>query len=75
METEKDIKDEMMKQHLIKSGHTNRMDETRWSMEVPKWESLEKREHGWPRQGWRDDIKEAKEARDRAEEDCYRRED
>jgi hypothetical protein len=41
---------------------------------VLEWVQQEKGKGGRPRRGWRDDVKEGTEARDRAEEDCYRRE-
>jgi hypothetical protein len=47
------------------------MDETRWPGKVIKRVSQEKRKRGRSRRGWRDDIKEAIEARD-LEEECYR---
>jgi hypothetical protein len=51
------------------------MDETRRSRKVVKWVPQEKCKRGQPSHCWRDDIKEAMEARDLAEEECYRREE
>jgi hypothetical protein len=39
------------------------MDEMRWTREVLKWVPQEKRKQGWPRQGWRDNTKDAMEVR------------
>jgi hypothetical protein len=55
------------------SGHSNGMGETRWPRKAVKWVQQEKGKRGRPRRGWRDDMKRATEARDTAEEDCYRR--
>jgi hypothetical protein len=65
----------VQKQQLIWFGHTNRIGEKRLPKEVLKWVPQEKSKWGWPRRGWRDDIREAMEARDCAEEKCYRREE
>jgi hypothetical protein len=43
--------------------------------EILEWVPQEKRKQGRPKRGWRDDVKEATEARDRAEQDCCRREE
>jgi hypothetical protein len=73
-EMEKDIVDEVQKRKLIWFGHTNRMDETGWPRKLLEWVPEEKCEGGRPRQGWRDEVKEAMEARDFADEVCCRRE-
>jgi hypothetical protein len=56
-------------------GRTDRMDKKRWPGKVLECVPQEKRERGRQRRGWRDDIKRAMEARNMAEEDCYRREE
>jgi hypothetical protein len=39
------------------------MDGTRWPRNVLEWVPQERRERGRPRRGWREDTKEAMEAR------------
>jgi hypothetical protein len=73
VEMEKDITSEEKKRQLIRFGHTNKMDEKRLPREVQEWVPREKRKGGRPKRGWRDDIKEAMEARDFAEEDLQKR--
>jgi hypothetical protein len=50
------------------------MEETRWPRKVPNGVPQEKCKRGRLRRDWKEDTKEAMEGRDRAEEDCYRRE-
>jgi hypothetical protein len=72
---EKDVKDRVQKRQLTWFGHTRRRGEKSWTWEVPKWVPQDKHEQGRSRRGWRDDMKEGTEARDRAEDDCCRREE
>jgi hypothetical protein len=65
----KDIIDEVQKRQLIRFGHMNRMDETRWPRKVLQWVPQQKHKRGRPGGGWRGYIKEAVETRDLVEED------
>lgn len=58
----------------ILRGHGNTMDTTRWPRKVVEWVTREKCEGGRPKGGCREDMKEAVEGRNSAEEGCYRRE-
>jgi predicted transposase YdaD len=70
MEMVKDTTEEVQKRQLIWFGHISRMKERKWTRKILEWVPQEKLKRGRPRRGWRDDIKEAMEARDRAEEGC-----
>jgi hypothetical protein len=70
IEMEKDITHEVHKPQVMWAGHTNRVEDMRWPRNILEWVPEEKSKGGRPRRGWRDDVKEAMEARGFAEEDC-----
>lgn len=72
MDKEQTVADEIERRQLVWFGHAKRM-ENRWPKRVLEWIPPERRKRGRPRRSWRDDIKEAMDARNLEEETCYDR--